>query len=220
MSVVPFIQNNIFGDMSAVLSRKLAELETKAIDRVASYHDWLCLRKSDSFVLTAADEYKISGSDNDLAKVSSMWYGDGEKRLSLLYDEQTFFDQFYGRYSGCPVCCLFLGKTEGYKWKIRIYPIEEGATISYYYQRKITRDDTRLFSHDLVFVNEILGQYWAGDKDTLVLAQRRLDLATLQLEELRKGEYPMIVTERKVVISEDQENFLQDIKTFRSLRQR
>jgi len=220
MSVVSFMQTNIFGDASAVLTRKLSEIERRVVDRVASYHDWLCLRKSYTLTLTTEDEYEISGEDMDLAKVTSMWYGDDKRPLSLLYDERAFFDQFYGRYSGSPACCLFLEKTGGRIWKVRIYPVEEGAEITYYYQRKITTDDTSLFSNDMVFVDEILGRYLAGNKETQKFSPQFLISAEAQREEMRKGEFPVVFPERKIVISEDHENFLDGIETFRSLRKR
>jgi len=220
MSVVPFMQKNIFGDASAVLTRKLSEIETRGVNRIASYHDWLCLRKSDTFTLTTENQYEISGEGQDLAKVTSMWYGDNKQPLSLLYDEKAFFDQFYGRHYGSPVCCLFLEKTGQYTWKVRIYPVEEGAEITYYYQRKITTDDTSLFSNEMVFVDEILGRYLAGNKETQKFSGQFLISAEAQREEMRKGEFPVVFPERKMVISEDHENFLNNIETFRSLRKR
>lgn len=220
MSVVPFMQKNIFGDSSAVLARKLSEIEAKAVSRIASYHDWLCLRKSSTLTLTTEDEYEISGEDNDLMKVTSMWYGDEKAPLSLLYDETAFFNHFYGRYYGSPACCLFLKKTAEYTWKVRIYPVEEGAEITYYYQRKISTDDTSLFSNDFIFVDEILGRFLAGNKETQKLAPEFLLSAQAQREEMRKGEFPVVFPERKIVISEEHENFLDKIEAFRNLRKR
>jgi hypothetical protein len=174
--------------------------------------------------LTTDDEYEISGADDysQLAKVTSMWYHNGDERepLSLLYDERAFFDHFHGRYTDIPACCLFLEKTADYTWKVRIYPIEEGATITYYYQRKITVNDTGRFSNEMVFVDEILARYYAGKEETLPLARNYLLSASAQLEEMRKGELPVVFPERKIVIPEDQEAFLDELENFRNLRKR
>jgi hypothetical protein len=220
MSVVEFMQTNIFGDASAVLTRKLSRIEDEVIKRVVGYHDWICLRKSDSFILTTADEYEISGDESDLEKVVGMWYGDDKIPLVLLYDKNAFYEHFYNRYSGDPKCCLFLNKTAGYTWKVRVYPAQEGTVIYYDYQRKVTPNDTELFSSRLVFVDGILARYYAGKNESEGLSKDAFISHMAQLEEMRLGEMPVAFPEQKVTINEDYEDFLNQAESYRNLRKR
>lgn len=234
MDIIRFIQQNIIGDDSAAVGRRLSEFLQVIATDVYEYHHWRWLRKSKELTLeTDTIEYNLSGSNNDLSKVISMRYGTDEFMLSDdIQDEDTFYKTIYGQVqSSTPLYFVPKEQVNAYTWTYIIYPCSESSlgTITYAYKKTFALGDVPLYPNPLVFVYGILNLWFAAQANKLKgedylramkLAEDYLNQYVVGKEEMRTKDSPVTHPKTKLDLSEERKRFNSRMRRLRTLARR
>lgn len=235
MNIVEYIQKSILGDPSGVVERKLNEhLEIISID-VYGFHTWSWLERSDELTLeTNTIEYNLSGKDNDLSKIVSMYYGED---MTLLSDEHPDMKAFYSLaynqiVSAEPVCFVPKERINDHTWSAIIYPCT-GTTlesITYFYKKTFSAGDVFLYPNPMVFINGIMARHLTGQAITIKDSAERMSIAQLARgylgeylsgrELMRENDSPVTYPKIKIDIPAAEKRLLRTMKRFQRLRKR
>jgi len=227
MNITKYIQENILGDSSAVVTRKLDEhLEVVSRD-VYDYHNWRWLKRSEELTLTTnIIEYELSGNGNDLSKMISMFYGDDMRRLNDdCQDEEAFYKLKYGQMEGeTPNLWVAKEKINEYTWKFIIYPCSAITleTVTYYYKKTFNIADIPLYPNPMVFIDGIMEKFLTGvavnTKDP-VQASKMIQLARdykasylAGRELMKQNDSAVTKPKTKIDVSDEQKAFQYRVK--------
>jgi len=220
---VEFIQKNVLGDASAVITRKLTENLEAILKEVYDYHDWKCLLRQSTLGLeNNVPEYNLSGANQDLGKIVAIYYGDDLHPLDCYEEEKEFNRSVYGRISGDdPVAFLTLSRLNEFTWRIKIHPCGmDSVTVPYSYKKLSSSPDINLYSNPMVFVHGILANFYGGNKKTAGLSKSRLARYFGSLEKMKEQDEATIHPEGKIVISDARRRTLRTMRTMREKRRR
>jgi len=233
MNIVKYIQENILGNASAVVTRKLNEhLQVVAKD-VYDFHDWSWLKRSHTQVLTTDTiEYNLSGANDDLAKIVSMFYGEEMTPLSKdCPNEEAFYKLIYNKTEDTtPTHFVPKEKINDYTWRFVIYPCGNLTLepVTYFYKKTFNVADVLLYPNPMVFVFGILSLLFAGvaleKKDSseiskfLTLAERYQRDYNLRLISTREEDSALTHPMARVDISDERKRQLVTAKRFQTLR--
>ena len=233
MDVIKYIQTNILGDASAVVTRKLSE-HFQAIARdVYDFHAWSWLKRSYPLTLeTNTIEYDLSGEDNNLDRITSMFYGEAMIPLSKdCPNEEAFYKTVFGRTEDTtPTHFVPKEKINDYTWRFIIYPCSNTIleSVTYFYKKRFSTDDILLYPNPLVFVFGILSLLFAGiayeKRDSseiskfLALAERYHRDYYARLESMREKDSALTHPLARVDISDERKRQLVTAKRLQTLR--
>jgi len=222
---VKFIQKNVLGDASAVITRKLTEIQTAVLKEVYDYHDWKCLLRQSTLGLEKdVPEYNLSGANQDLGKIVAIYYGDDLDPLDSYEEEKEFNRSVYGRISGDdPVAFLTLRRPNEHTWRIKIHPCGmDSVTVPYSYKKLSDPSDINLYSNPMVFVHGILTNFYGGSKKAanIRLSERRLAQYFATLEKMKEQDEATIHPKGKIVISDQRRRDLRMMRTMDNRRSR
>lgn len=223
LNPVGFIQKNILGDASAVITRKLTENLEAILREVYDYHDWKCLLRQSTLDLVKNEpEYNLSGENQDLGKIVAIYYGDDLDPLDSYEDEKEFNRSVYGRIGGDdPVAFLALSRLNKFTWRIKIHPCGmDSVTVPYSYKKLSSASDIDLYSNPMVFVHGILANFYGGNKKTVGLSERRLAQYFAGLEKMKEQDEATIHPQGKIVISDARRRILRTMRETRERRRR
>jgi hypothetical protein len=230
---IQYIQRDILGDVSSVITRKLTEILAGIVREVYNYHDWRCLLRSSTLDLVPGllHEYTLSGESQDLGKIHAIYYGDDHRPLDEYSDEKEFYRSVYNNVSGDdPVCFVIKGRPNEYSWTILIYPCNVTKNIPYSYKKIMNVNDLNLYPNPMVFVNGVLSKYYLGVAGTVAdsgLKMSLIGLARDYLSEYRDGRERMkqydeaiVHSRQKFVISDQRKRELTIMGLIKAQRKR
>lgn len=235
MNITKYIQENILGDLSAILTRKLDEHLGVVSRDVYDFHNWSWLKKSDTLTLTPGTiEYDLEGNDHDLSKVLAVLYGDDLKPLNDKYDEIGFYKEIYDKVDTSePGYVVPIQRTNEYTWKVIIYPCDVSAALGiakYFYKKIFNISDIELFPNPLVFVFGVLGLYFSGKAGEIGdrvesnkvygLSNKYEALYEARLITMRQNDSALIYPKANIAPSDTRVRVVQSLRTLRDMRNR
>lgn len=233
MNIIKYIQENILGNASAVVTRKLNEhLQVVAKDAY-DFHDWSWLKRSHTQALTTDTiEYNLSGADDNFAKAISMFYGEEMTPLSKSCpNEEAFYKLIYNKVEDTiPTHFVPKEKINDYTWRFIIYPCSDPTleSVTYFYKKTFNISDVPLYPNPLVFVFGILSLLFAGKalekkgsseiSKFLTLAERYQRDYNFRLISMRKEDSALTHPVARVDISDERKRQLVTARRFQNLR--